>query len=48
MPAFYAGLNNLTEIADQCVGRVLDLVGLRWGAVRRWGEDLEAVGEDTA
>lgn len=48
VPAFYAGLNNLTEIADQCVGRALDLVGLRWGAVRRWGEDLEAVGEDTA
>jgi 4-hydroxy-3-polyprenylbenzoate decarboxylase len=48
VPAFYAGVNDLTAIADQCVGRALDLLGFRWGAVRRWGEDLEAVGEDTA
>jgi 4-hydroxy-3-polyprenylbenzoate decarboxylase len=47
VPAFYAGLTDLTAIADQCVGRALDLFGLHWGAVRRWGEDLEAVGEDS-
>jgi 4-hydroxy-3-polyprenylbenzoate decarboxylase len=48
VPAFYADLNDLTAIADQCVGRALDLVGLRWGGVRRWGEDLEAVGDASA
>jgi len=46
VPAFYADLPDLTAIADQCVGRALDLVGLRWATVRRWGEDLEAIGED--
>ena len=48
VPAFYAGPTDLTTIADQCVGRALDLFGFRWGSVRRWGEDLEAVGEDTS
>ncbi len=47
VPAFYAGLTDLTAIADQCVGRALDLFGFQWGAVRRWGEDLQAVGEDS-
>ncbi len=45
VPAFYADLKDLTAIADQCVGRALDLVGLRWEGVRRWGEDLEVVSE---
>lgn len=48
VPAFYAGATDLAAIADQCVGRVLDLFGLRWAKVRRWGEDLEAVGVDAS
>lgn len=48
VPAFYAGLTDLTEIADQCVGRTLDLFGLRWAGVRRWGEEIQAVSEETA
>jgi 4-hydroxy-3-polyprenylbenzoate decarboxylase len=47
VPAFYAGPTSVTEIADQCVGRALDLFGLRWTAVRRWGEDLSTVAEDS-
>jgi 4-hydroxy-3-polyprenylbenzoate decarboxylase len=40
MPAFYAGPRTLDEVVDQCVGRALDLVGLDWQGVRRWGEDI--------
>ena len=40
MPAFYAGLTSLDEVVDQCVGRALDLFGLSWGRVRRWGRDV--------
>lgn len=43
MPAFYAQPTSLDELVDQSVGRVLDLFGLSWGAVRRWGEDLAAI-----
>jgi len=46
VPAFYAGPTTLTDIADQCVGRALDLFGFRWRSVRRWGEDLPAIGAD--
>ena len=46
VPAFYAGPVTLTDIADQCVGRALDLFGFRWRGVRRWGEDLAALGDD--
>jgi 4-hydroxy-3-polyprenylbenzoate decarboxylase len=46
VPAFYAGPANVTEIADQCVGRALDLFGYRWASVRRWGEDLSTLAED--
>jgi len=42
MPAFYAKPGNLEEMVDQSVGRVLDLFGLSWSAVRRWGKDLDA------
>jgi len=48
VPAFYAEPETLTDIADQCVGRVLDLFGFRWRGVRRWGEDLSALREDPA
>jgi 4-hydroxy-3-polyprenylbenzoate decarboxylase len=40
MPAFYAGLTTLDEVIDQCVGRALDLFGLAWRPVRRWGRDI--------
>jgi 4-hydroxy-3-polyprenylbenzoate decarboxylase len=40
LPAFYAKPQNLEEMVDQSVGRVLDLFGLSWRSVRRWGEDL--------
>jgi 4-hydroxy-3-polyprenylbenzoate decarboxylase len=43
-PAFYAGLGSIDEMVDQSVGRALDQFGLSWGAVRRWGEDLPAIG----
>ncbi len=40
VPAFYAAPASLEEMIDQSVGRALDLFGLRWRAVRRWGVDL--------
>lgn len=46
MPAFYAKPASVAELVDQMVGRALDLFGLDWSAVRRWGEDLETVGGD--
>ncbi|HEX4739808.1 MAG TPA: UbiX family flavin prenyltransferase [Caulobacteraceae bacterium] len=48
MPAFYAKPASVAELVDQLVGRALDLFGLDWSAVRRWGEDLETVGGDGA
>ena len=47
MPAFYARPSSVAELADQIVGRALDLFGLDWSAVRRWGEDLATVGAVT-
>jgi 4-hydroxy-3-polyprenylbenzoate decarboxylase len=40
MPAFYAKPASLEEMVDQSVGRALDLFGLSWTPVRRWGEDV--------
>lgn len=40
MPAFYAAPASLEEMVDQSVGRALDLFGLSWRPVKRWGEDL--------
>lgn len=40
LPAFYAKPATLEEMVDQSVGRALDLFGLTWGRVRRWGMDL--------
>jgi len=40
LPAFYAAPQTLAEIIDQSVGRALDLFGLAWTPVRRWGRDL--------
>jgi len=38
MPAFYARLTGIDDMIDQSVGRTLDLVGLNWRPLRRWGE----------
>jgi 4-hydroxy-3-polyprenylbenzoate decarboxylase len=43
LPAFYAKPVSLEEMVDQSVGRALDLFGLSWAAVRRWGQDLPPV-----
>lgn len=43
VPAFYAKPRSIDEMVDQSVGRALDLFGLSWRPVRRWGEDIETV-----
>jgi flavin prenyltransferase len=40
VPAFYAAPYAISDIVDQMVGRMLDLLGYDWPHVRRWGEDL--------
>ena len=40
MPVFYAGLTGIEDMVDQSVGRALDLFGLAWKPVRRWGETI--------
>src|SRR5436190_5063751 len=40
MPAFYAKPAGLDEMIDQSVGRSLDLFGLSWRPVKRWGEGI--------
>jgi len=46
LPAFYAKPQTLEEMVDQSVGRALDLFGLSWDVVRRWGEDLPPLSGD--
>ena len=43
LPAFYAKPQSIAEMIDQSVGRALDLFGLDWKPVRRWGEDLDPI-----
>jgi 4-hydroxy-3-polyprenylbenzoate decarboxylase len=45
MPAFYAKPESVEAMVDQSVGRALDLFGLNWSAVKRWGQDIGPVGE---
>ena len=40
MPAFYAKPASLEAMVDQSVGRALDLFGLAWAPVKRWGRDV--------
>jgi 4-hydroxy-3-polyprenylbenzoate decarboxylase len=40
MPAFYAQPADLGAMVDQSVGRALDLFGLSWTPVKRWGRDV--------
>ena len=43
LPAFYAKPQSIAEMVDQSVGRALDLFGLSWRPVKRWGEDLATI-----
>jgi 4-hydroxy-3-polyprenylbenzoate decarboxylase len=43
LPAFYARPQSLDELVDQSVGRALDLFGLSWDRVKRWGRDVGPV-----
>jgi 4-hydroxy-3-polyprenylbenzoate decarboxylase len=45
LPAFYTKPKSIAEMVDQSVGRCLDLFGLSWRPVKRWGEDVPAIGE---
>src|SRR5471030_1159999 len=40
LPAFYAQPATLEAMVDQSVGRALDLFGLDWSRVKRWGQDV--------
>ena len=46
LPAFYAKPTSLADMVDQSVGRALDLFGLAWAPVKRWGEDLSPIRGD--
>lgn len=41
VPAFYAKPDNIEEMVDHTVGRVLDLFDIDVGVVQRWGETPE-------
>jgi len=43
LPALYAKPPSIEAMIDQSVGRALDLFGLDWAGVKRWGEDLDAI-----
>ena len=43
LPAFYAKPATIAEMVDQSVGRALDLFGLSWRPVKRWGEDIATI-----
>jgi 4-hydroxy-3-polyprenylbenzoate decarboxylase len=43
LPAFYAKPETVEDLVDQSVGRALDLFGLSWAPVKRWGRDIGPV-----
>ena len=43
LPAFYTRPKTLEDLIDQSVGRTLDLFGLAWAGVKRWGEDIAPI-----
>ncbi len=45
LPAFYAQPNSLEQMVDQSVGRALDLFGLDWKPVKRWGLNVGPIPE---
>ena len=48
LPAFYAQPASLEAMVDQSVGRALDLFGLSWTPVKRWGEDVGPVAANSS
>ncbi len=48
LPAFYAGPQSVDQLVDQSVGRALDLFGLDWSPVKRWGRDIGPIAEGEA
>ena len=46
LPALYAKPPSIEAMIDQSVGRALDLFGLDWASVKRWGEDLDVIAGD--
>ena len=45
LPALYAHPRSIEAMIDQSVGRALDLFGLDWGKVERWGGTLAPVAD---
>ncbi len=45
LPAFYALPHSLEEMVDQSVGRALDLFGLDWRPVKRWGVNVGPIAD---
>jgi 4-hydroxy-3-polyprenylbenzoate decarboxylase len=45
LPAFYARPGSVADLVDQSVGRALDLFGLDWASVKRWGRDIGPIME---
>src|SRR6201996_8183737 len=45
LPAFYAQPQSIEEMVDQSVGRALDLFGLNWAPVKRWGLNVGPIAE---
>ena len=46
LAALYARPGSVAELVDQSVGRALDLFGLDWKSVKRWGRDIGPVASD--
>jgi len=45
LPAFYSKPQTVADIVDHSVGRVLDLMGIDSGLVKRWGEAVPKKGK---
>jgi 4-hydroxy-3-polyprenylbenzoate decarboxylase len=48
LPALYAKPVSIAAMIDQSVGRALDLFGLSWETVVRWGEDVGPIADGEA
>jgi 4-hydroxy-3-polyprenylbenzoate decarboxylase len=46
LPALYARPQSIEAMIDQSVGRALDLFGLDWSQVKRWGETLGPITDE--
>jgi 4-hydroxy-3-polyprenylbenzoate decarboxylase len=45
LPALYAKPDSIEALVDQSVGRALDLFGLDWRRVKRWGRDVGPISD---